>query len=161
MYQGDKYNAWVDYYTYGGMPVTRTLSSHEQKSQYLKDLFTRTYLKDVVERHAIQNDTEVLEDLLNIIASVIGSLTNPTKLSNTFDSEKHLKISSATIDKYLGYFRKHFCCPRRNGTMLKEKNILKLLQNITSLMLGCVTRNWGSDSRKRPTLWKMYFIVTC
>ena len=66
MYQGDKYNAWVDYYTYGGMPVTLTLSSHEQKSQYLKDLFTRTYLKDVVERHAIQNDTEVLEDLLNI-----------------------------------------------------------------------------------------------
>ena len=63
------------------------------------NLFTRTYLKDVVERHAIQNDTEVLEDLLNIIASAIGSLTNPTKRSNAFDSEKHLKISSATIDK--------------------------------------------------------------
>ena len=125
MYQGDKYNAWVDYYTYGGMPVTRTLSSHEQKSQYLKDLFTRTYLKDVIERHAIQNDTEVLEDLLNIIASAIGSLTNPTKLSNTFDSEKHLKISSATIDKYLGYFSEAFLQSKAERYDVKGKKYIK------------------------------------
>ncbi len=52
VYQGDKYNAWIDYYTYGGMPVTLTLALHEQKSQYLRDLFARTYLKDVVERHS-------------------------------------------------------------------------------------------------------------
>ena len=107
-----KYNAWIDYWTYGGMPVVQSLSSHEEKSQYLKDLFTRTYLRDVVERNSIQNNTEILEDLLNIIASSVGSLTNPTKIANTFDSEKHLKISSITIDKYLGYFVDAFLVSR-------------------------------------------------
>ena len=124
-YQGDKHNAWADYYTYGGMPVTLTLSSHEQKSQYLRDLFTRTYLKDVVERHSIQNDTEVLEDLLNIIASSIGSLTNPTKLSNTFASEKHLRISSATIDKYLGYFSEAFLLSKVERYDIKGKKYIQ------------------------------------
>ena len=124
-YQGDKYNAWIDYYTYGGMPVTLTLSSHEQKSQYLRDLFTRTYLKDVVERHSIQNDTEVLENLLNIIASAIGSLTNPTRLSNTFASEKHLKISSATIGKYLGCFSEAFLISKAERYDIKGKKYIK------------------------------------
>ena len=125
VYQGDKHNAWIDYYTYGGMPVTLTLSPHEQKSQYLRDLFTRTYLKDVVERHSIQNDTEVLEDLLNITASAIGSLTNPTKLSNTFASEKHLKISSATIEKYLDYFSEAFLISKAERYDVKGKKYMK------------------------------------
>ncbi len=125
VYQGNKYNAWIDYCTYGGMPVTLTLTSHEQKSQYLRDLFARTYLRDVVERHSIQNDTEVLEDLLNIIASSTGSLTNPTKLSNTFASEKHLKISSATIDRYLSYFSEAFLISRAERYDVKGKKYIK------------------------------------
>ena len=125
VYQGEKYNAWIDYCTYGGMPFTLTLTSHEDKSRYLKDLFNRTYLKDVVERHSIQNDTEVLEDLLNIIASAIGSLTNPAKLSNTFDSEKHIKISSATIDKYLSYFSEAFLISKAERYDVKGKKYIK------------------------------------
>ena len=124
-YQGDKYNAWTDYWTYGGMPVVLTLSTHEEKSRYLKDLFTRTYLKDVVERNSIQNDTEVLEDLLNIVASSVGSLTNPTKIANTFDSEKHLKISSTTIDKYLGYFTDAFLVSRAERYDVKGRKYIK------------------------------------
>lgn len=124
-YEGDKHNAWNDYYTYGGMPYTLSLVSHEQKSQYLRDLFTRTYLKDVVERHSIQNDTEVLEDLLNIVASTIGSLTNPTKLSNTFASEKKLKISSATIEKYLSYFSEAFLLSKARRYDVKGKKYIK------------------------------------
>ena len=124
-YEGDKHNAWNDYYTYGGMPYTLSLVSHEQKSQYLRDLFTRTYLKDVVERHSIQNDTEVLEDLLNIVASAIGSLTNPTKLSNTFASEKKLKISSATIEKYLSYFSEAFLLSKARRYDVKGKKYNK------------------------------------
>ena len=125
VYQGDKHDAWIDYCMYGGMPVTLTLPSHEQKSRYLRDLFIRTYLKDVVERHSVQNDTEVLADLLNIIASAIGSLTNPTKLSNTFASEKHLKISSATIDRYLGYFSEAFLISRAERYDVKGKKYIK------------------------------------
>ena len=124
VYEGDKHNAWADYYTYGGMPVTLTLSSHEEKSRYLQDLFTRTYLKDVVERHAIQNDTEILEDLLNIVASSIGSLTNPTKLANTFETVKHVKISSKTIDKYLGYFADAFLISKAERYDVKGKKYI-------------------------------------
>ena len=125
MYEGNERDAWVDYYTYGGMPIVSSLPSHEEKSQYLRNLFKRTYIKDVVERYHIQNDTAVLEDLLNITASAVGSLTNPTKLSKTFLSEKQIKISSATIDKYLDYFVDAFLISRANRYDVKGKRYMQ------------------------------------
>ena len=107
-YEGDKRGAWQDYYTYGGMPLATSLESHEEKSRYLKDLFERTYIKDVLERHEIKNDTEVLDILLDVLASGIGSLTNPSKLANTFKSERQIGIGSETIEKYIGYFEESF-----------------------------------------------------
>ena len=107
-YEGDKRGAWQDYYTYGGMPLATSLESHEEKSRYLKDLFDRTYIKDVLERHEIKNDTEVLDILLDVLASGIGSLTNPSKLANTFKSERRIGIGSETIEKYIGYFEESF-----------------------------------------------------
>ena len=107
-YEGDKRGAWQDYYTYGGMPLATSLESHEEKSRYLKDLFDRTYIKDVLERHEIKNDTEVLDILLDVLASGIGSLTNPSKLANTFRSERQIGIGSETIEKYIGYFEESF-----------------------------------------------------
>lgn len=107
-YEGDKRGAWQDYYTYGGMPLATSLESHEEKSRYLKDLFDRTYIKDVLERHEIKNDTEVLDILLDVLASGIGSLTNPSKLANTFKSERQIGIGSETIEKYIGYFEELF-----------------------------------------------------
>lgn len=107
-YEEDKRGAWQDYYTYGGMPLATSLESHEEKSRYLKDLFDRTYIKDVLERHEIKNDTEVLDILLDVLASGIGSLTNPSKLANTFKSERQIGIGSETIEKYIGYFEESF-----------------------------------------------------
>lgn len=107
-YKGDKRGAWQDYYTYGGMPFVTSLETHEEKSRYLKDLFARTYIKDVLEHHEIKNDAAVLSILLDILASGIGSLTNPTKLSNTFKSERQISIGSETIEKYIGYFEEAF-----------------------------------------------------
>ncbi len=107
-YEGDKRGAWQDYYTYGGMPLAISLESHEEKSRYLNDLFDRTYIKDVLERHEIKNDTEVLDILLDVLASGIGSLTNPSKLANTFKSERQIGIGSETIEKYIGYFEESF-----------------------------------------------------
>ena len=107
-YEGDKRGAWQDYYTYGGMPLATSLESHEEKSKYLKELFDRTYIKDVLERHEIKNDTEVLDILLDVLASGIGSLTNPSKLANTFKSERQIGIGSETIEKYIGYFEESF-----------------------------------------------------
>lgn len=92
---------------YGGMPYIYSLKSDEKKNQYLKDLFQETYIKDILERNNIQNEKEVLELLLDFISSAIGSLTNPTKLSRRFLSEKQ-KISSNTISKYLSFFEETY-----------------------------------------------------
>lgn len=100
----DKRHAWREYFTYGGMPRLISLEKHEDKSKYLKDLFSKTYITDVVERNDISNSKEILEELLNFISSSVGSLTNPTKLANTFKSVKQITISNATISKYLDYF---------------------------------------------------------
>lgn len=99
----DKHHAWREYFTYGGMPRLMSLTRHEDKSKYLKDLFSKTYISDVIERNHISNTKEILEELLNIISSSVGSLTNPTKLSNTFRSVKQIMISNVTISQYLDY----------------------------------------------------------
>lgn len=103
-FEGEKRHAWREYYTYGGMPLVLSKKTHEEKSKYLKDLFTKTYLSDVLEHNHILNEQIVLEDLLNIVSSAVGSLTNPAKLANTFQSVKQISISSNTIGKYLDYF---------------------------------------------------------
>ena len=100
----DKRGCWKEYFTYGGMPFVMSKKTHEEKSNYLKGLFKKTYITDVIERNNIKNDAEILEDLLNILSSSVGSLTNPKKLSNTFQSVKNIKIHSATISKYIDYF---------------------------------------------------------
>ena len=103
-FEGDKNNAWKEYFTYGGMPLVVSKKSHEEKSTYLKSLFSKTYITDVIERNSLNKDKDVLEELLNIISSSIGSLTNPTKLSNTFNSIKKYSISASTINNYLEKF---------------------------------------------------------
>ena len=125
VYEGDERNAWPDYYTYGGMPTVLTLETHEEKSRYLKDLFERTYIKDVIERHNIHNEAAVLDDLLNIIASGVGSLTNPTKLANTFFTEKKVNINSVTVDRYLGYFSDAFLIDKADRYDVKGKRYMR------------------------------------
>ena len=124
-YEGDKRGAWRDYYTYGGMPLVWMTESHEERSRYLRDLFSRTYIKDVLERHQIKNDVEVLEILLNVLASGIGSLTNPSKLSNTFASERHIKIAPDTIDTYIAYFAEAFLLQKAERYDVKGRKYIK------------------------------------
>ena len=124
-YKEDKRGAWQDYYTDGGMPVVTTLDSHEEKSRYLSDLFTGTYIKDVLERHKVSNDDEVLGILLDILASSVGSLTNPSKLSNTFKSEIQKSITSDTIERYLGYFTDAFIIRKAARYDVKGKRYIK------------------------------------
>ncbi len=124
-YDGDKRDAWRDYYTYGGMPLVWLADSHEERSRYLRDLFSRTYIKDVLERHKIKNEAEVLEILLNVLASSIGSLTNPSKLSNTFKSERHINIAPDTIDTYIRYFTEAFLLQRAERYDVKGRKYIK------------------------------------
>lgn len=124
-YQGDKRNVWREYYTYGGMPMVWLLDSHEEKIRYLKDLFDRTYLKDVLERHKVKNNKEVLEILLNVLASSIGSLTNPSKLSKIFKSERNMAISPDTIDTYIDYFKEAFLLQKALRYDVKGRKYIK------------------------------------
>ncbi len=125
LYEGDKRGAWQDYFTYGGMPLVWAMDSHEERSLYLRDLFNRTYIRDVLERHQIKNDAEVLEILLNVLASGIGSLTNPSRISNTFASERQLSVSPDTINAYIGYFMEAFLIRKAERFDVKGRKYIK------------------------------------
>lgn len=107
-YRGNKRLAWREFITYGGMPRLMSLASYEEKAKYLADLFRLIYLSDVVERNKLKADIGVLDDLLNIVSSSVGSLTNPTRLANTFKSVKHLNIKNDTLSHYLDCFVEAF-----------------------------------------------------
>ncbi len=96
-------DAWMDYYTYGGLPLILSRKTDELKSKYLMDLCRELYLKDIEDRHRLRGDN-CMTALVNILASAVGSLTNPTKLANTFGS-LGMNVSDKTIGVYIGYMR--------------------------------------------------------
>lgn len=102
VYQGTKQDGWNEYMLYGGIPLVLEFGTPDQKIAFLKSLFEETYISDIVGRHNIRNKAE-LEELLNILSSAIGSLTNPEKLSATFQTVKKKKISNVTIKRYIEY----------------------------------------------------------
>ena len=102
VYQGTKQDGWNEYMLYGGIPLVLEFTTPNQKIAFLKSLFEETYISDIVGRHNIRNKAE-LEELLNILSSAIGSLTNPEKLSATFQTVKKKKISNSTIKRYIDY----------------------------------------------------------
>ena len=102
VYQGTKQDGWNEYMLYGGIPLVLEFSTPDQKIAFLKSLFEETYISDIVGRHNIRNKAE-LEELLNILSSAIGSLSNPEKLSATFRTVKKKKISNSTIKRYIDY----------------------------------------------------------
>ncbi len=107
IYKGDKYMGLSEYMLYGGIPLVVLKEDPNDKASALQNLFNEIYIRDITTRNRLRNISE-LEDLLNILSSLIGSLTNPEKLRNTFKSVKKSKITSATIKKYLDYFEDSF-----------------------------------------------------
>ena len=117
------YEAWKDYYTYGGLPHVLTLETEKKKLDYLSNLFESVYLIDILERHHVKNKSE-FEELVRIVASSIGAPTNTTKLSNTFQSVKKVTISYNTIDKYLGYMQDAFIIEKATRFDIKGKKYI-------------------------------------
>lgn len=107
VYDGDKQEGWRDYVLFGGIPLVLGFETADQKSDFLKSLFEETYISDITGRNNIRNKAE-LEELLNILSSAIGTLTNPSKLSATFKSVKNKTISKDTIIKYIDYLKDSF-----------------------------------------------------
>lgn len=99
-YEGEKENAWNEYITYGGLPLVISKKNDEEKSQYLKEQFENTYIRDIVERNSIQR-IDILDSLINMLASAVGSLTNPQKLYDTFKSNGEKELSLNTINNYM------------------------------------------------------------
>ena len=104
---GDKSDAWKDYFTFGGLPLVLSFATDAERADYLRKLFQTVYMADILERYKIKNDKE-LRELVNIMASSIGSPSNPTKIANTFRSVENSNITSQTIDKYLSYLQDAF-----------------------------------------------------
>lgn len=123
VYDGNKYDGWNEYVLYGGLPPVVLLPTAEQKIELLKSLFQETYINDIVGRHSIKHKDE-FEELINILASAIGSLTNPKKLIDTFKSKKNKVISSNTIKSYLDYLCDAYVVSRATRYDIKEKKYI-------------------------------------
>ena len=103
---GDKYDAWDEYSTYGGMPMLLTMETDEEKAEYLNNLFKNTYIKDIIEKNRLRGDVAI-DTLIDVLASSIGSLNNPTKIAKTFVSNG-MNVSDKTVSTYIEYLLDSF-----------------------------------------------------
>lgn len=124
VYEGSIYQAWDDYYNYGGMPYVVFCDTKKKKQEYVKSLFEKVYISDILERHKKIKNRDELDELLDILSSSIGSLTNPLKLSKTFKSIKNKTISDKTISNYIGYFEDSFLISKAKRYDVKGKRYI-------------------------------------
>lgn len=122
-YNGSKENGWIEYLQYGGLPPVVLQPNDEEKIKFLKDLWQETYLIDILNRNHIKNNAE-LEELLCMLASGIGGLINPQKLSNTFKTNKNVSISPATLKSYISYCSDAFLIEEANRYDVKGRKYI-------------------------------------
>ena len=119
-FDGDYDDAWEEYMIYGGLPQVLQFSVERQKAEYLKNIFTNVYIKDVVERNKLRNVDEI-DTLVDILASAIGAPTNPTKISNTFKSERGINYSNKTISNHIDYLVEAFLISKADRYDIKGR----------------------------------------
>lgn len=123
VYDGSQDEAWDDYFNYGGLPLILTMDTAEDKVEYLTSLFQKVYISDIVERNKVQNEEE-LDELVDILASAVGSLTNPTKLAKTISSVKGKSISDKTLKNYIDYLCDAFLVSKAKRFDIKGKRYI-------------------------------------
>ncbi len=123
VYDGNELKGWSEYITYGGLPLIMSMNSDERKMKYLNQQAKNAYINDVIERNKLRNNN-ALESLVNIVSSSIGSLTNPKKLADTFNSKQNLNISQHTIVSYLKYLEEAFIIEKSNRYDIKGKKYI-------------------------------------
>ena len=134
-YEGDKYNARSEYVTYGGMPLIIKQQTDEQKSKYLTSLYELTYKKDIIDRNNIDKE-DILDTLINVLSSSVGSLTNPQKIYNTFISNGITDISKNTITSYLNYLLDSFLIEKVKRYDVKGKKYIQTPQKYYFIDIG-------------------------
>ena len=123
VYDGDYDDAWDEYMTYGGLPQLVEFRSERQKAEYLKNIFANVYLKDVIERNKIQNVDEI-GILVDVLASSIGAPTNPSKIANTFASERQMTYTNKTISNHIEYLTEAFLISKANRYDIKGRKYI-------------------------------------
>ena len=123
VYNGDKMDGWLEYITYGGLPLVVSMKTDERKMSYLKEQQRNVYINDVIERNNIKNDVELVS-LVEIISSSIGSLSNPKKLSDTFKTTAGMNIDSKTVGAYLKYLEEAFLIEKAERYDVKGKKYM-------------------------------------
>ena len=156
---GDIRKAWLDYYTFGGLPQVALLETEEKKTDYLRGLYETTYLRDVIERNHLRNP-EGMKELVRVIASGIGSSTNPTRIANTFQTVQGVTIKRDTIKQYIDYLKDSFLIEEALRYDVKGRKYMVPRRNTTSLMSAYVQPFSTIDSRKKRTLWKTLSIMS-
>ena len=126
-FDGDKYEAWNEYVTYGGLPLILSKKTDEEKSQYLKEEFEKTYIKDIIERNNIQR-IDALDSIINMLASAVGSLTNPQKIYDTFKSNGEKELSLNTINAYIKNIEDSFIVNKSTRYNIKGKKYIQTPQ---------------------------------
>ena len=126
-FKGDKQDAWNEYVLYGGLPLILSKKTDEEKSKYLKDLFDQNYIKDIIERNSIQR-VDILDSIINMLASSVGSLTNPKKIYDTFVSNGEKEISSNTVNSYIKYIEDSFIVNKSDRYDVKGKKYIQTPQ---------------------------------
>ena len=132
---GDKYDAWNEYMTYGGMPFVVSIQEEQDKAAYLKDLFEQVYFRDILERYDIRRK-DILDSLVNVLASSVGSLTNPQKIYDTFKSNGEKELSLNTISSYLSYLEDAFIVSRAERYDIKGRKYISTPQKYYFTDLG-------------------------
>lgn len=135
IYNGSVSEGWKEYYTYGGLPLVVLQRSEESKMNYLKGQLKNVYLNDIVDRNRIQNEGQI-NSIVEILASSIGSLTNPLKLSNTFKSVVNLPIADKTVSNYLSYLEDAFLVDKSKRYDVKGKKYLSTPSKYYFMDLG-------------------------
>lgn len=123
----DKQEAWNEYILYGGLPLILSKKTDEEKSKYLKDLFDQTYIKDILERNNVQR-VDIIDSIVNMLASSVGSLTNPQKIYNTFVSNGEKEISLNTVNSYIKYIEDSFIVNKSDRYDVKGKKYIQTPQ---------------------------------
>jgi Predicted ATPase (AAA+ superfamily) len=126
---------WKEYYTYGGLPALRKMPTAEQKISYLQRLWNKTYLDDVIERHHVEN-REALEAITDALCSAVGSLTNTTRITNTLESVRKIKITDDTVAKYIGYLEEAFLFKEAKRFNIKGNKYYENIKKYYSVDVG-------------------------
>ena len=155
-YDGDYDDAWNEYLIYGGLPQVTQFSLERQKAEYLKNIFANVYIKDVVDRNKLQNVDEI-DTLVDVLASAIGAPTNPTKISNTFKSEKGITYSNKTISNHIDYLAQSFLISKASRYDIKGRKYVGA--NLKYYFTDIGLRNARLNFRQQETTHIMENIV--